>query len=93
VEQQVVAVEDRVVSLLQDPAVADRDQRRATGGGNVEAFVDAATAARRVVGTDGAARPVRALDREDVAVVGDAAVAARNLGPCGCGEERRESND
>jgi len=76
VDQQVVAVEDRVVALLQDPAVADGDQGRAAGGGDVEAFVDAAAAAWGVVGADGAPYAVPPLDREDMAEVGDAAIAA-----------------
>ena len=80
VDQQVVAVEDRVVAAAAALAVADRDQRRAAGRGDVEAFVDAPAAARRVEFTDRAAHPVRSLDREDVAVVRDAAVAAVDLG-------------
>ena len=81
VDQQVVAVEDRVVAGAQHPAVAHRDQRRAAGGDDVEALVGAAAAARRAEFADRAAGPVRALDREDVAVEGDAAVAAGDLRP------------
>jgi hypothetical protein len=86
VNQQVVAIEDRVVALLQDPAVTDRDQLGAAGGGDVEAFVDAAAAARRVVGADRPAYAVWTLDREDVAVVRDAPVAALD-----CSRNRRGS--
>ena len=59
----------------------DRDQRRPAGGDDVEALVGAAAAARRAELADRAARPVRALDREDVAVVGHAAVASWRCGP------------
>jgi hypothetical protein len=45
VDQQVVAVEDRVVAGPEDAAVADRDQRRLAGGDDVEALVGAAAVA------------------------------------------------
>jgi len=90
VNQQVVAVKNRVVALLEDAAVADRDQLGAAGGGDVEAFVDAPAAARRVEGADRPALPMRALEREDVAVVGNAAVAARNDRCRGRGCDRQE---
>ena len=88
VDQREVAVEDGVVADLAHAAVADRDQRRAAGGGDVEPFVDAAVVARRVVDPDRAAFAMRTLDREDVAVVGRAAVAAAELGAGGSGAER-----
>lgn len=75
VDQQVVAVEDRVVAGPQDLAAADRHQRRATGGDDVEAFVPAAAAAGCAELADVAARAVGAPDGEDVVVVGTAAVS------------------
>jgi hypothetical protein len=90
VDQQVPAVEDRVVAAAQDAAIADGDQRGAAGRGDIEAFMDATAAARRVVGADRAAGSVRSLDREDVAVIGEAAVAAEDLGRGGSGECRDE---
>jgi hypothetical protein len=80
VDQQVVAVEDRVVAGSQDAAVTNRDQRRVAGGDDVEAFVGAATVARGAEFADRAARAVRALDREDVVVIGDGAVAGGEVG-------------
>jgi hypothetical protein len=80
VDQQVVAVEDRVVAAAQGPAVADGDQLGAAGGDDVEALVAAATAAR---GAELANRPAVAmgtLDRKDVTVERDAAVAAEDAG-------------
>jgi hypothetical protein len=91
VDQQVVAVEDRVVALLQDAAVADRDQLGPAGGRDVEAFVDAAAAARRVVIADRPASSVRPLDREDVPVVRDAAVAAPDRRGGWCCRAKREN--
>jgi hypothetical protein len=75
---------------LQYAAVTDRDQLGVAGRGDVEAFVDAAAAARGVVRPDRSARPVRTLDGKDVPVVRDAAVAARDLGLGGrsqCGRD------
>jgi hypothetical protein len=93
VDQQVVAVEDRVVALLEDAAVAHRHQLGAAGRGDVEAFVDATSVARRVVVADRTPRPVRALDREDVTVVGDAAVAALDLGGSRRGAPSRRDDE
>ena len=92
VDQQVVAVEDRVVATTQDAAVADGDQLGPTGGDDVEALVGAAAAAGRAEFADGAASPVRALDPEDVAVVGDAAdrTGDAGRGRGGQGEEKGE---
>lgn len=73
VDQQVVAVEDGVVAGLEDAAVGDGDQRGLAGGDDVEALVGAAAAAGGTEFADGAADAVRALDREDVAVVRNAA--------------------
>lgn len=69
VQEDVVAVEDRVEAGATDAAAPDGDQAGAAGGGDVEPFVDAATTARRVVFADGAADAVCPLDREDVAEV------------------------
>lgn len=80
VDQEVVAVEDRVVAGPQHLAVADRDQRRAAGGDDVEALVGAAAVAGGAEFADRAAGAVRALDGEDVAVVGGGAVAVCDSG-------------
>jgi hypothetical protein len=80
VDQQVVAVEDRVIAGSQDPAVADRDQRCAAGGDDVEAFMGAAAAARGAEFADWAAAAVGALDREEVAEIGDAAIGGGDMG-------------
>jgi hypothetical protein len=92
VDQQIVAVEDRVVAAAQDAAIGDGDQLGPAGGDDVEALVGAASAAGRAEFADGAAGSVRALDREDVAVVGDAADRAGNAGRGrgGQGEEKSE---
>src|ERR1044071_7714472 len=65
VDQQVVAVEDRVISSAQHLAAAYGDERRAAGGDDVEAFVPAAAAAGRAELADVAAGAVRSVDRED----------------------------
>lgn len=92
VDQQVVAVEDRVIAPLQHPAIADRHQFGVAGGDDVEALVRAPARARRPKGADEPPRPVPPLDREDVAVVRDAAVAAGDLGR-GRRGQRREENE
>jgi hypothetical protein len=93
VDQQVVAVEDRVVARLEDAAVADRDQLGLAGGDDVEALVGAAAVAAGAEFADGPADPVRALDREDVPVVGDATDGTGDAGRGrgGQGEEKDES--
>jgi hypothetical protein len=92
VDQQVVAVEDRVVAGIEDPTVAYRDQLGLAGGDDVETLVRAAAAAGSAELADGAAGAVRALDREDVAVVRDTADRAgdASLGRAGQDEERDE---
>ncbi len=92
VDQQVVAVEDRVVAGLEHAAVADGDQLGAAGGDDVEALVGAAAVAGGAEFADGAADAVRALDREDVAVVRDAAdrTGDASRGRGGQGEEKGE---
>ncbi len=74
VDQQVVAIENRVIADSQHLAVTDSNQRCAAGGDYVEALVGAAAAARGTELAYVAASPVRPMDREDVVVVGDAAV-------------------
>ena len=66
VDQQVVAVEDRVVAGAQHAAGGDGDEGRVAGGDYVEAFVGAAAVPRRAELPDRAPRPVRSLDWEDV---------------------------
>jgi hypothetical protein len=88
VDQQVVAVEDRVITRAQNRAAADRDQRRAAGGDDVKALVGAPAAARGAEFADRAAGAVRALDGEDVVVIGEAAVAGGDLGRGRRGQER-----
>ena len=90
VDEDVVAVEDRVVAAAQDAAVGDRDQLGAAGGDDVEALVGAAAGARRAELADGAAGAVRPLDREDVAVEGDAAVAGGDPGRGRCRQRGEE---
>jgi len=80
VDEEVVAVEDWVVAGAQHFAVANRDQWSSAGGDDVEAFVDAAAVAGSAEFADWAAGAVRALDREDVAVVGSGAVAVGDSG-------------
>jgi hypothetical protein len=80
VDFQVVAVEDRVIAGAEHAAAGGGDQFGPAGGEDVEAFVDAAAVARRAELADRAAFAVRALDREDVGVVG--------LGPVGAGDAR-----
>src|SRR5436305_1726912 len=75
VDQQVVAVEDWVITAAQDLAVADGDQRRVAGGDDVEALVGAAAIAGGAEFANWAAGAVGTLDREDVAVRGDTAVS------------------
>jgi hypothetical protein len=89
VDQQVVAVEDRVIAAAQNFAVANGDQWRAAGGDDVEALVGAAAAAGGAEFADRAAAAVRALDREDVAVIGGGAVAIEDLRG-GTGGRKRE---
>ena len=74
VDQQVVAVEDRVIARAQHAAGRDCDQGRAAGSDDVEAFVGTAAAARRTEFADRATRPVRPLGREDMGI---------ELGPAG----------
>jgi hypothetical protein len=79
VDQQVVAVEDRVIAGVQNFAVANGDQWGAAGGDDVKALVGAAAAAGGTEFADRATAAVRALDREDVAVVGSGPVAIEDL--------------
>jgi hypothetical protein len=91
VDQQVVAVEDRVIAGLEHAAIGDRDQRRLAGGDDVEALVGAAAAAGGAEFSYVAAGAVRALDREDVVVVGGAAVGrCEEVSRCRGGQGREE---
>ena len=88
-DQQVVAVKDGVIAGAQHPPRRHGDQGRAAGGDDVEALMGAAAAAGRSELADRTARPVRALDREDVGLEGDGAVvagAAGRRGRCGGSE-------
>ena len=90
-DEQVIAVEDRVVAGAQDLAIADRYQRRVAGGDDVEALVGAAAVAGGAEFADRAAGAVWALDREDVAVGGEAAVGrCEEVGGGWCGDCREE---
>jgi hypothetical protein len=90
VDQQVVAVEDRVIAAAQDAAVANGYQRRVAGCDDVEALVGATAAARGAEFADRAAAAVRTLDREDVIVIRDGAVTGGEVGRCGSGKRREE---
>jgi hypothetical protein len=74
VDQDVVAVEDRVIAGLQNPAVADGYQRRAAGSDDVKALMGAAAAAGGAEFADRTAAAMRALDGEDVAIEGETTV-------------------
>jgi hypothetical protein len=89
VDQQVVAVEDRVIAGAQDRAAAHRDQRRSARRNDVEAFVPATAAAGSAEFADVAADAVRALNGEDVVAVGQTAVGG-DSGGGGCGEGREK---
>jgi hypothetical protein len=93
VDQQVVAVENRVVSSAQDSAGRGRNQRRTAAGDDIEAFVDTAATARRAELTDVAARPVRPQDREDVGVELGSAAAGGRLGRCRRSERGKKNED
>jgi hypothetical protein len=92
VDLEVVAVEDRVIADVGDPAGGGGDQLGVAGGDDVEPFVGAATVTGRAEFADRPARPVRTVDREDVAVIGKSAVEGDDL--CGSGSgERREKKE
>ena len=92
VDQQVVAIEDRVVPGTEDAAVADGDQLGPAGSDDVEALVSAAAAAAGTEFADRAADPVRSLDRKDVSVVRSAADGTGDAtrGRSGQGAEKDE---
>lgn len=77
VDQQVVAVQGRVVAPAKDPSAAHRDQRRPTGSRDVEPFVPPSSIPRRPEFSNGPPRPMRPVHGEDVRVVLDAAVRTR----------------
>jgi GNAT superfamily N-acetyltransferase len=92
-DQDVVAVEDGVEPGPQDLSVAHRDELGPASGGYVEAFVDAAAAARRVIFPDRPTYSMRPLNRENVAIVGNPAIATGDLGKGRPNEAReREEN-
>jgi hypothetical protein len=94
VDQQVVAVEDRVVAGFADPAGGDGDDLGPAGGEDVEAFVDAAAVARRPEFADRPAFAVRSPDREDVVEEFDRAVGgAQRVARGGAGDGRRGGED
>jgi hypothetical protein len=93
VDEEEVAVEHRIEASAQNAAVADGDQGRAAGGDDVEAFVGAPAAARGAELADGAAGAMGALDGEDVAVVGGAAVAVGDPGRRGGGAGREQKGE
>jgi hypothetical protein len=90
VDQQVVAVEDWVVAAAQDAAAPDRYQGRVAGSNDIEALVGPTAAAGGAEFADVAAGAVGALDREDVVVIGDGAVAGGGASRGRCGEGREE---
>jgi hypothetical protein len=79
----------------QNAAAGNGNQLRPAGGDDVEALVGAAAATRRAEFADAAADAVRPLDREDVAVVGDAAGVADDAsrGRRGQSKEEREREE
>jgi hypothetical protein len=89
VEQQVVAVENRVVAGSEDAAAADRHKRCVAGGDDVEALMSTSATAGCSKLTYRTTSSMRTLDRKDVAVIGEAA-AAGGEGRSWCGEGREE---
>jgi hypothetical protein len=93
VDQEIVAIEDGVITGSQHPAIADRHQWRIAGGDDVEALVGATSVARNAELANRAAGAVRALDGEDVAVVGETTVGRCEKvggGRCGKGREKEK---
>jgi hypothetical protein len=76
VDQQIVAVEHRVIAGAHHLPRGGDHQGRAAASDDVEAFVRPATIARGAELADRATRPVWALNGKKVVVVGDTAVAA-----------------
>ena len=74
VDQQVIAVQDRVVAAAQYPTAGHRDQLGAAGGDDVEALMSSPPAARRPKLPDSPPRPVRPGNRKYVPVVRPPAV-------------------
>jgi hypothetical protein len=68
--------------------VAHRDQRGAAGGDDVEALVAAPATSRGAEFADETAGAVGALDREDMAEIGNSAVARGDSG-----RRRSDQND
>jgi hypothetical protein len=93
VDEEVVAIEDRIEAAVKDPAAADSDQRRAARGDDVEALMGATAAARGAEFADVATRRVRPLNGKDVVAIGEAAVAGSAVGESGCDDGREQEED
>jgi hypothetical protein len=93
VDQQVVAIEDRVIAGAQNHPASHRHKWCAAGGDDVEAFVGAAAAARRPEFANVAASSVRALDGKDVVVISEPAVKGDDAGAGWCDESREEEEN
>ena len=70
VDQDVVAVEDRVVAGLPDAPIADGYQPGAAASGDVKPFMDPPPIARRMKFPDRPSKPMSPLNRKDVPVIG-----------------------
>jgi hypothetical protein len=90
VDEEVVPVQDGVVTAAEHPAAANRHQRRPTRRDDVESLVGAAAVARSAEFADVAAGPMGTLDREDMVVIGEPAVAGGDTGGGGCDEGREK---
>jgi len=88
-DREEVAVEDRVIADPPHTPGRHGEQRRATGGNDVEALVGAPAAARRAELADVTALGVRPGDREDVVAELDPA-AGGVVGCCGSESEEGE---
>jgi len=84
VDQQVVAVEDWVVTGPEYAAVADRYKWCIAGRHYVEALVGATAAAGSAEFTYRAACPVRTLDRKEVVVIGKTTITGGGAGGDRC---------
>src|SRR4051794_15630141 len=91
VDQQVVAIEDRVITAPQHPPAACGNQRRATGSNDVKAFMPPPTVTRSPKFTNRPPRSMRPINRKDVAVIRR---APASLGTPGQrrGNEKNKSN-
>jgi hypothetical protein len=85
VDQQVVAVEERVIAGAPHSAAAYRYKRCAARGDDVEALVCATAAAGSTELADVTAGAVRTVDRKDVVVISEATVGGGDVGGGRCG--------